>query len=166
MNGTNIQIYKIGIAEGAITTPPHMLRTAGLGSCVGVVLYDEHTHLSGMIHVMLPTSTIARNSEIVAYKYADTGVAKLLEQLLAKGATRSRLRAKIAGGSQMFQFQSASDIMSIGNRNVEHVKAALAQLKIPLLASHTGGNKGRTIEFNAQTLKLSVRIVNEGLIEI
>ena len=87
----------------------------------------------------------------------------LVKEMQRKGASTFRLKAKIAGGAQMFQFTSNNDSMRIGPRNVEAVKAQLKILNIPLLAEDTGGNSGRTIEFNPQTSKLQIRTVNQGV---
>ena len=76
------------------------------------------------------------------------------------------LKAKIAGGAQMFQFSTGSDLMRIGPRNVEAVKRVLNQLGIELVAEDCGGNNGRTIEFNPKTGLLLIRTVNKGVKEI
>lgn len=76
------------------------------------------------------------------------------------------MKAKIAGGAQMFQFQSTSDIMRIGPRNVEAVKAELKRFNITIIASDIGGNNGRTIEFDPETAILKIRTVNHGIKEI
>jgi len=75
------------------------------------------------------------------------------------------LKAKIAGGAQMFNFGS-SDTIRIGPRNIEAVKKELKRLAIPIVAEDTGGSSGRTIEFNPLTSKLSIRTVNKGTREI
>ena len=99
-------------------------------------------------------------------KFADTGVIALVDMLKREGAQSFKLKAKIAGGAQMFQFTSDKDSMRIGPRNVEAVKAQLRKLSIPIIAEDTGGNSGRTIEFNPETNKLNVRTVNQGVSEI
>ncbi|MGL4820532.1 MAG: chemotaxis protein CheD [Bacilli bacterium] len=157
-----MNIHKIGIAEAALCNKPDKLRTAGLGSCVGVVLYDEMSGMSGMVHVMLPDIRIARDSNPNRWKYADTGVKDLYDALIKKGAMRTRMRAKIAGGAQMFQFQQNNGTVAIGTRNVMQVKEALKMCGIPLIAEHTGGNQGRTIQFDATTQLLHIRIVHGG----
>ena len=133
-----------------IVKNPETIRTSGLGSCVGVVLYDETKKIAGMLHVMLPDSSLDRSDRINAAKFADTGIYALMELLKAEGVRPLSLKAKIAGGSQMFQFGS-SDTIRIGPRNIEAVKNELKRLSIPLIAEDTGGSSGRTIEFNPLT---------------
>ncbi len=160
------QIIKVGIAQMNVVKVPNIIRTSGLGSCVGVVLYDELKHVAGLIHVMLPDSTLSRSGAINVAKFADTGIAALIELLKAEGASKLSLKAKIAGGAQMFQFTSDKDTMRIGPRNVEAVKNELRKHGIRVVAEDTGGNSGRTIEFNPQTSKLNIRTVNQGVSEI
>ena len=159
------KMIKIGMAELDICLPPDAITTLGLGSCVGVVLYDPTKKICGMVHVMLPDSTKIKNNENVA-KFADTGIEELLKQLLAKGANRKNIVAKIAGGAQMFAFRSDNDMLRVGDRNVEATKEKLKQLQIPLIAEDTGKNSGRTIEFYPETGKLLVKSVGKTPYEI
>lgn len=156
---------RVGISDLNIVKYPGTIRTSGLGSCVGVVLYDEVKKIAGMVHVMLPDSSLDRSAKMNHAKYADSGIYALMEMLKAEGVRPMTLKAKIAGGSQMFKFGS-NDTLRIGPRNVEAVKAELKRLSIPLLAEETGGSSGRTIEFYPETSKLSIRTVNKGTIEI
>lgn len=164
-NGST-HVVKVGIAQLDIVKAPNTIRTSGLGSCVGVVLYDESKQLAGLVHVMLPDSSLAKTKTLNEAKFADTGVRALIERLKQEGAQVYRLKAKIAGGAQMFQFTSDKDTMRIGPRNVEAVKSVLKENGIPIVAEDTGGNSGRTIEFNPATCKLMIRTVNQGVSEI
>lgn len=154
------KMIKIGMAELDICLPPDAITTLGLGSCVGVVLYDPTKKICGMVHVMLPDSTKIKNNENLA-KFADTGIEELLKQIVAKGANRKSVVAKIAGGAQMFAFKSDNDMLRVGDRNVEATKEKLKQLQIPLIAEDTGKNSGRTIEFYPETGELLVKSVGK-----
>ncbi len=156
-----MEIVKVGMADLNIAEGPNRLRTTGLGSCVGLTLYDTRAHLIGMAHVMLPSSDLARGPINIA-KFADTAIPELLRRMETAGASRSRLVAKMAGGAQMFAFASQSDVMRIGPRNVEACKIELEKLRIPLLSEDTGGNVGRTIEIDSTTGILYIRTVNQG----
>lgn len=158
-------VVRVGIADMNIVHAPDTIRTSGLGSCVGVVLYDDSKKIAGLLHVMLPDSSLGRSDSLNAAKFADTGIYSLMEMLKAEGVRPLSLKAKIAGGSQMFQFGS-SDSIRIGPRNVEAVKKELARLSIPIVAEDTGGSSGRTIEFDPMTNALSIRTVNLGTMEI
>jgi chemotaxis protein CheD len=160
------QVVKVGIADMNIVKSPDSIRTSGLGSCVGVVLYDESRKIAGLIHVMLPDSSLSRTETINVAKFADTGISAMIEQLKLEGVQPFKLKAKIAGGAQMFQFTSSRDTMRIGPRNVEAVKEYLLKSKVPLISEDTGGTSGRTIEFDPSTGVLNIRTVNQGVIDI
>jgi chemotaxis protein CheD len=155
------EVIKVGMAELKVTRNPNRLLTAGLGSCVGICLWDKGTGIGGMAHIMLPLSIQGRGP-INKAKFADTALPELVEQMVQRGAARSNLVAKIAGGAQMFNFPGASDVMRIGDRNAEAARTILKQFKIPLLATDTGGSYGRTIELCTVTGKLYVRTVDRG----
>ncbi|MFA1820652.1 chemotaxis protein CheD [Virgibacillus oceani] len=159
MNETQTTI-KVGIADLNFAKKPDHLRTSGLGSCVGLVVYDAMAGIAGLAHILLPDSSLARQKEINIYKYADTAVPFLIDQLIKKGALTDRLKAKVAGGAQMFQYTSKSNMMRIGPRNIEAVKEKLREYRIPVIAMDVGGNEGRTIEFDTFTHDLKIRKIN------
>ena len=109
---------------------------------------------------MLPDSTAIRNNSNIA-KFADTGVAELVRIMEQAGAKRSRMVAKIAGGAKMFNFNSDSAMMQVGDRNVEGVKKKLRELGIRLLAEDTGLNFGRTVEFFPETGDFVIKAVGK-----
>lgn len=156
------EVVKVGIADLNTVMGPATIRTSGLGSCVGAVIYDPVKKIAGLAHVMLPDSSLAKQSDLNAYKYADTAIPILIEQLLMRGARKSALQAKMAGGAQMFQLSHNTDIMRIGPRNVEAVRFQLAKNNIPIISSDVGGNCGRTIEFDPETSKLKIRTIHKG----
>ncbi|WP_342512581.1 chemotaxis protein CheD [Sporosarcina sp. FSL K6-1522] len=158
---TLAKVVRVGIADMNVVSTPNTIRTSGLGSCVGVVLYDEIKKIAGLLHIMLPDSSLGKSDRINVAKFADTGIYALMELLKAEGVRPMSLKAKIAGGSQMFQFGS-NDTIRIGPRNVEAVKKELKRLSIPLIAEDTGGSSGRTIEFDPATSVLHIRTVNKG----
>ncbi|WP_335870739.1 chemotaxis protein CheD [Bacillus sp. 2205SS5-2] len=158
------EIIKVGIADMNIVKGDEVIRTSGLGSCVGIILYDELSKIAGLAHIMLPQSSIGSSTNKA--KFADTAIPELLQQLKLKGAKSTRMKAKIAGGSQMFKLSAQTELMRIGPRNVEAVKENLRSLNIPLLAEDVGGSNGRTIEFSPATSILHIRTVNLGVKEI
>lgn len=153
-------MIKIGMAEAKICLPPDAITTLGLGSCVGAVLYDPITKISGMVHVMLPDSTKIKNNETRA-KFADTGIQDLFDEMIKTGAKKETIIAKIAGGAQMFAFNSNNDMLRVGDRNAEAVVAKLNELNIPIKAQDTGKCVGRTIEFYPETGDLIVKSVGK-----
>ena len=144
------EMIKVGMADLKTCKSPGVLTTLGLGSCVGVALYDPVSKVSGLLHCMLPDSTQFKNNSNVA-KYADSGIDELISQMINLGASRSRLVAKIAGGAQMFAMKTNNDTLRVGERNVEAVKKKLSGLNIRLLSEDCGLNYGRTVEFYSET---------------
>lgn len=115
------RVIKVGMADLNICVSPDSITTLGLGSCVGIAIRDPVTKIGGLAHVMLPDSTQIRNNSNIP-KFADTGITELVKRMTAKGANPSRMVAKIAGGAQMFSFQNKSEMVRIGERNVEAAK--------------------------------------------
>jgi chemotaxis protein CheD len=146
---------RVGIADFAVTADGAVLTTSGLGSCLGVALRDDRSGVAGLIHVMLPT---APEDPPNVSKYADTGIDALLTAMADEGASPDRMRAKIAGGSAMFEFDSQNE--PIGERNVAVTKAMLDRLDIPVDAADVGGDSGRSIRFHGDTGEL--RITSAG----
>ncbi|WP_336786006.1 chemotaxis protein CheD [Paenibacillus sp. MMO-177] len=159
-------VIKVGMADLKWAAGGAHLRTTGLGSCVGLTLYDPVARIAGMAHVMLPSSDIARESTMNIAKYADTAIPELIGQMKAEGAVVGRLAAKMAGGAQMFAFSGQSDSMRIGPRNVESCLEILANYSIPVVGQDTGGNYGRTIEIDSSSGVLTIRSVQFGIKEI
>lgn len=153
-------MIRVGMADLNICSSPDAITTLGLGSCVGIVLYDPVLKIAGLAHIMLPDSTQIRSNENIA-KFADTGIEELLRQLIQKGAQKSRIIAKIAGGAQMFAFSGENAMLRIGERNVEATKKKLDEFGIRIIAEDTGNSYGRTIEFYPETGELLIKSVGK-----
>lgn len=149
---------KVGISDYKVSTAPDQLVTIGLGSCVGIALYEEKTKTGSLIHIMLPESKGFKNTEKWA-KFADLALPRVVYELQQK-TKQKKIVAKIAGGASMFSFNSESKNMQIGERNIHSVKQTLEELGIPLLGDHTGGNMGRTMFVDLNTFEVTIRMVN------
>lgn len=149
------EIIRVGIADMNICRVPDKITTVGLGSCVGVVVYSMSSNLAGLIHIMLPDSTKIKQNQN-RLKFADTGIEDMVKLLEREGMRRYEMVAKIAGGAKMFDMPANSNMGSIGEKNVEAVKAKLAEFKIKIKSEDVGLNYGRTIVFDPKTKELSV----------
>ncbi len=154
------EIIKVGMADLKICVSPNAVTTLGLGSCVGIAIRDPKTGIGGLAHVMLPDSTQIKDNKNIP-KFADTGIEELVKQIVAAGASKTRLVAKIAGGAQMFAFQSNNALVRVGERNVAASKKKLQELHIPLLAEDTGENYGRTVVFYPESGDFIIRSVGK-----
>ena len=154
-------MIRVGMADYKLCRPPQRISTLGLGSCLGVVLYDQRTKICGLAHVMMPDSTsIRKNTNRM--KFVDTCLNDMLEELLKNGARKDNIIAKIAGGAQMFMSHNAHNILNIGQHNTEAVHRLLEEWKIPVIAEDVGNNYGRTIEFDPTTGELLIRSIGIG----
>ncbi len=143
-------LIKVGMADLNVAKAPDGLTTLGLGSCIGLTLYDPVAKVGGLVHYMLPDSTQLKNNSNIP-KFGDTGIRELYKQVLAAGAQKQRLVAKIAGGASMFQVSANSTVGQVGQRNAEMAKVVLKELGIRLVAEDTGLNYGRTVELDCET---------------
>ena len=153
-------IIKVGMADLKVCKSPDGLTTLGLGSCVGVALRDPITKVGGLLHAMLPDSSVIKNNTCVE-KFVDSGLEELVKQMIKAGANRSRLEAKLAGGAQMFSFQRNSDLVKVGARNAEAARKKLSAMHIKLLAEDTGLNYGRTVIYYPETGIYVIRAVGK-----
>ena len=158
------EMISVGISDYKTSTSPDTLVTYALGSCVGIAIYDSQTHIGGLSHIMLPSSSL-KVSGIVddRMKYADTAIPDLISALERIGANRSALRAKIIGGANMFNTKGTSFIDTIGDRNIEAARQALSELGIPLVAEDVGANYGRTVYFLLEDGMVKVQSVNKNV---
>jgi chemotaxis protein CheD len=111
-----------------------------LGSCVSVCLFDTARGVGGLNHFMLPNE-----STNVSPRYARHAMDMLLAQLIAFGAKRSRLEAKVFGGASVLKTGDSG--LDLGLRNIEAARARLVQEQIPIVAEDVGGNRGRKLVF-------------------
>ncbi len=151
--------FKVGIAEIIVATQRGTLRTL-LGSCIGLVLYDQRNKTGGMAHIVLPRSNGVSAS---LGKYADTAIPELIRQMQQLGSKTANISAKIAGGANMFETTTKN---SIGDQNIVAVSELLKQLMIPLLGSHCGGKQGRRMALDLATGDITVEVVGQTPIRI
>jgi chemotaxis protein CheD len=147
-------LVKVKMAGLEIGRAPTVLETL-LGSCVGVAIWDRRSKQGGLAHIVLPDS---HGDSRLPGKFADTAIAALRSQLIARGCSPASLTAKIAGGSTMFGKRSERDV---GEKNHRAVTEHLRKHNIHLVAEHIGGDKGRIIQFSLEDGRLTVRIGRE-----
>lgn len=170
----NEKVVNVGVAEYFVTHNPHVLASYGLGSCVGVALYDAKRKIGGLAHIMLPDSkAISRPGK--PGRYADTAIRAMVEEMERLGSRRRDIKAKMAGGACMFTIPGATNPknvpgpaigMQIGERNIEAAKKALRELNIPLVAEDTGGSHGRTLRFDVSDGRVVISSIKHGTREL
>ncbi len=150
----------VGISDCKMSGDPDaVLTTYALGSCIAVAVYDPVARIAGLLHYMLPESSIepakaAQNP----YMFADTGIPDLLRRLREAGGSR-RMAVRIAGGAQMI---SGSDLFQIGRRNYLAAKKLLWKEGLMIAGECVGGEVSRTVRMEVSTGRTWVR---EGSLE-
>jgi chemotaxis protein CheD len=146
---------KVGMGEGVVACVPHVLSSAGIGSCVVVTLYDAARKTGGMAHVMLPDSA-ALPEPVGPFVCADTAVGALLGGLRGQGSPLQDLVAKMVGGARMFSAYGTEG-SGIGGQNLRAVKDLLQREGIPLAGWDVAGSHGRSVEFHLASGSLIVK---------
>lgn len=145
--------HSIGIAEYRVTTTGAELSTHGLGSCVGISLFDGRAGVAGLIHIKRPSQDRSNDPNTAAF--ADSGIELLVEEMVVEGAAKRRLEAKLAGGSDICSFSQSEQ--SIGDRNVIQATATLERLDIEIVEQDTGGESARSLYLDGETGMLRIK---------
>lgn len=156
--------FTVGISDLKVCKSPDVLVTYALGSCVGICMRDETTGIGGLSHIMLPDSTQSTNGKDMPMRFADTAIPMLVDKMLALGARKANLKAKIAGGAVMFA--TTNDRFNIGERNIVAVTEALRKAGIPIIAKDVGLNYGRTVFFYPETGIMEIKAAAKGTTQL
>ncbi|HEX2985431.1 MAG TPA: chemotaxis protein CheD [Caproiciproducens sp.] len=152
----------IGISDMKIVKGGDSLVTYALGSCVGICLFDPVTRIGGLGHIMLPNYPVNNPNEN-KYRFADTCIPEMVQEMERLGVQRRRITAKIAGGAKMFDVSGDTTFGNIGSRNVVAVKGTLLRFHIPIQAEDTGLNYGRTVYFHTEDGTMVVKSFSKGV---
>ena len=132
-----------------------VLVTHSLGSCVGVMVHDPVVHVGGMIHCMLPLSSVdPRKAQEKPFMFVDTGVVQFLTQLFDLGLVRSRAVVKVAGCSKILD---TSNLFRIGERNYTVLRKLLWKNGLMIKSESVGGNISRTVRLEIATGRCLLR---------
>lgn len=142
----------MSISDYKVVSSPNSLITIGLGSCVGIALYDSRNKIAGLAHIMLPYSTQFRDNSNKK-KFADTCIPLMLSEMIKMGANKRYIVAKIAGGANMFSMEGET----IGSKNSKAVEDVLNKLNIKIISRDCGGNRGRTVRVDGETGDVYIR---------
>jgi chemotaxis protein CheD len=143
----------VRMGELAVSSVPgHVLVSLGLGSCIGLALLDRKMGIAGLAHIVLPQSQGHAGD---SRKFANVAVPLLVSELEAEGARKVCLEAVLVGGASMFAVSSSN--LEVGQRNEAAVRELLKAMRIPVKATATGGNKGRTIRVDVATSAVTYR---------
>jgi len=131
------------------------LITYSLGSCLGIAIYDPVKKAGGLLHIMLPDSTIDANKAATQpFMFVDTGVPRLFHTVYNLGGERQRLILKVAGGAQLLD---PGGIFNIGSRNFTALKEILQHNGMTIKSHDVGGTASRTMRFNIGTGEMTIK---------
>jgi chemotaxis protein CheD len=155
----------IGVADMAVSNlPAELLITYSLGSCIAVIIFDPVSRVGGMLHYMLPESSIdpekARKNPCM---FADTGITHLFKSSYQLGAKKENIVVKTVGGAQMLD---PNGIFNIGKRNYLAMRKILWKNNVPVAAEHVGGEVNRTVRLEMDTGRVVLKVGSDGEIEI
>lgn len=140
----------VGVAEMIVSSDPKdSIMAYSLGSCIGLAAYDPYIRAGGVLHFMLPESSLdkskAKNQPLI---FADTGIPLLFEQIYALGADKSKLNIYIAGGGEIL---NQSGFFNIGRQNYNSVKKILIEENMMITDQIVGGNINRSLRLEIST---------------
>lgn len=139
-----------------------ILVTIGLGSCVAIVLHDAEARVGGLAHILLPAPSLSRRDDNPA-KFPQTAVPKLIELMVARGASPRRLTGRLAGGASMFAALAPAGTIQMGERNVVASRQVLRTAGVPIVGEAVGGDFGRTVRLRVTDGEMHVSSLTHGV---
>ncbi|MCX7927060.1 MAG: chemotaxis protein CheD [Candidatus Omnitrophica bacterium] len=158
-------VIEVPMAGMVVSQAPHILVTKGLGSCLGITIYDPLKKIGGMAHPMLPDINKARVKSNPS-RFVNSAITLLLEELDKRGCSRMRLVVKIFGGAHMFSFINTDSNLNVGQKNIEMAQTIFRELNLKIISQEVGGTFGRTIYLNLEDGKVLVKTVSWGEKEV
>ena len=151
----------VGVGDMKVSDNPDItLVTHSLGSCIGLVVYDPFARVGGMLHYMLPESTLDPDAaEDRPFMFADTGIPLLFRACYKLGAEKRRMVTKVAGAARIMD---ASGVFDIGRRNYVALRKIFWRNNVIIDAEDVGGMSNRTIRLNIATGAVSIKVSGMG----
>jgi chemotaxis protein CheD len=155
----------VGIADFAVANSPNViLTTYSLGSCLGVAVYDPVVKVGGLLHLMLPESSISAEKAMnQPAMFVDTGIPALFRAAYELHANKHRLLIYVAGGAQIMD---STGYFNIGKRNFEALGALLSKHGLRIQAEQVGGMVNRTMSLNLATGKVTLKVSGQPQEEV
>jgi len=153
MANETIQVKMAGMAVVKNSAGERVRLKTILGSCVGLIFFDEKRDMSGLAHIMLPEKL---GDDRTIGKYADTAIPTLIGEMEKKGSTKKDIKAYLIGGACMFGSCEKSNIGNIGRKNSESVERILKDFNIPIVFEDIGKNYGRVVIFDCKKGRIRI----------
>jgi len=155
----------VGVADMAVSnSPDELLVTYSLGSCIAVVIFDPVACVGGMLHFMLPESSLDLEKAMKnPSMFADTGITRLFKSSYQLGAKKENIVVKTAGGAQMLD---PTGLFNIGKRNYLAMRKIFWKNNVAIAAEHVGGEINRTVRLEMDTGRVILKAGNDAEMEI
>lgn len=150
----------VGIGDLAVSNDVEAsLVTYSLGSCLGVIIYDPVKRVGGLLHLMLPNSSIDQaKARQAPAAFVDTGVPLLFRSAYELGAKKQRIVLKVVGGAQLMEDER---LFNIGRRNYEALIEILHRNGVLIRAERVGGQASRTVRLDLATGLVTIKTTGE-----
>ena len=153
-------MLNVGLGEHVVSRDPTSILVAyGLGSCLGIGMFDPSSRVAGLLHAVLP-ERMANNGNTPG-KFVDSGIPFLFDEMNKAGADRRRIIVWMAGGANMIMSPGMTKAFDIGNRNIAAAQKIFDQLSVRLAGQEVGGNTGRTVRVYVAEGRMTVRMVGQ-----
>ena len=146
----------VGISDIKISkNPGEVIVTYALGSCIGITVYDPIARVGGLLHYMLPDSSLdERKARENPAMFADTGIPSLFKGCYTLGAEKKRMIVKVAGGASILD---DTNFFRIGQKNIMAMRKIFWKNNVMIAAEDTGANHNRTVRMDMATGKVFVK---------
>jgi chemotaxis protein CheD len=149
-------LLTVGVGDCKVSAgADSVLTTYALGSCIAVAIYDPVASVGGLLHFMLPESSLNREkAQENPFMFADTGVPLLFHAAYDLGAEKRRMVVHVAGGAQVVDVKGVFDI---GKRNQLALRKILWKAGVMIRAEQIGGTESRTVKLDVATGRFWIR---------
>jgi chemotaxis protein CheD len=146
----------VGVADYKISTDPlTYLVTYALGSCLGITFHDEKRRIGGLLHAMLPSSSLHSGQKIREAMFLDTGIPKVLSSMIRAGAKKADIRCKVFGGAQLM---ATDNFFRIGSKNIDMFYKLTQEMELDVVAWEVSGRVNRTIRLDNHSGDVIVKV--------
>jgi len=155
----------VGISDFKVSgNRDDVLVTYALGSCIGVAVYDPVASVGGLLHFMLPDSTLDQNkARECPAMFADTGIPMLFKACYRLGADKKRMIVKVAGGASILD---DTNYFRIGQKNITALRKIFWKNNVLIEKEDTGQNHNRTVKLSIANGKVLVRTAGSSMAEL
>ncbi len=155
----------VGLGELKFSNNPEDVLVAyGLGSCLGIGMFDPKKGFAGLLHAVLPEPPDGRVDQNT--KYVNSGIKTLYKEFCDAGANPRNLILRMAGGANMLTAPGFTQSFNIGTRNIDSAYATLSGLNLAISSEEVGGTSGRTVRFYVRDGRMTIRTIGNNEREV